>query len=150
MGVIASLLLVAPAFLLGLWLWARPLVIGRWRTPGWFIGTAGCVVVTAAVTWVIGATAGASLDPEESCHAAGVTYDNAYRSVHWREPSRWFPLHNKCNATYDLVPAWVKPALVLLLLLATICLGVAVWLAVAGLRARKATQSVPVKGTHRS
>lgn len=69
-----------------LWLWARSLFTGRWKTPGWFIGTAGLCVVATAVTWFLGALAG-GLDPEESCHAAGTTY----RSAHWQEPSRWFP-----------------------------------------------------------
>ncbi|MBE1489579.1 hypothetical protein [Plantactinospora soyae] len=138
MGIVASSLLIAVPALLVLWLWVRPLLIGRWKTPGWFIGTAGFCVVAAAVTWFIGAFAGTSLDPEESCHTAGVVYDSAYRSANWQEPSRLFPLHNRCNATYDLVPVWINPALVLLLLLATTCVGVAVRLAVAARRTTKA------------
>ncbi|WP_199236051.1 hypothetical protein [Micromonospora sp. S4605] len=131
MGLIAYALCLAIPTLPVLWLWGRPLFTGRWTTPGWFIGTAGLCVGATAVTWFVGAFAGSSLDPEESCHAAGATYDSAYRSAHWQEPSRWFPLHNRCNASYDLVPAWVNPALVLLPLLAIGCLGVAVRLAVA-------------------
>jgi len=134
MGIIVCSLLAAAPVLLVLRLWGRPLFTGRWRSPGWFLGTAGGCVVAAVVTWFIGAFSGSSLDPEESCHAAGVTYDEVYRSAHWREPSQWFPLHNKCNAAYDLVPAWVNPALVLLLLLAIACLGMAVWLALANQR----------------
>lgn len=134
MSIIACSLPAAIAVLLLLWLWGRPLFTGRCRTPSWFIATAGLFVGGAAVTWLIGAFAGSSLDPEESCHAAGVTYDEAYRSAHWREPSRRFPLHNKCNAEYDLVPVWINPALVLLLLLAITCLGVAICLAVANQR----------------
>lgn len=49
------------------------------------------------------------------------------------------PLHDKCNATYDLVPAWVNPALVILPLLAAICLGLAVRLAVVNQRVKKGT-----------
>jgi len=133
-GVIACSVLIAAPVLFVLRRWVSPLFTGRWRTPGWFVGTAGFCVVTAAVTWFIGAFAGPSTNPEESCRAAGVTYDGAYRSVHWREPSRVFPLRNKCNATYDLVPAWVNPALVLLLVLTTTCLVVAVRLVVADRR----------------
>ncbi|MFI5928893.1 hypothetical protein ACIA3K_23385 [Micromonospora sp. NPDC051543] len=70
------------------------------------------------------------MSSEESCRQAGVSYDSAYRAVHWRESSRWFPLRDRCNATYDLVPVWVNPALVLLSLLAVSCIGAAVWLAV--------------------
>lgn len=92
-----SLLCLGIPALLLLWLWARPVIAGRWQTPGWFLGTAGLCVVATGVTWFVGAFSG-GLDPEESCHAAGVTYDRAYRSAHWEEPSRWFPLHNRCNA----------------------------------------------------
>ncbi|MEV4542951.1 hypothetical protein [Micromonospora echinaurantiaca] len=136
MGLIAIFLCLAAPTLLVLWLWVRPVFAGRWKNPGWFVGTAGICAVATAVTWFLGAFAGSSLDAEESCHAAGVTYDDAYRSAHWREPSRWFPLHNKCNATHDLVPAWVNPALVVLPLLAAACLGLAVWLAVVRRRTR--------------
>jgi hypothetical protein len=136
MGLITGSLGLAIPIVVVLWLRVRPLVSGRWKTPGWFTATAGLCVAATAVTWVLGAFAGSSMDPEESCHAAGATYDHAYRSAHWQEPSRWFPLHNRCNAHYDLVPAWVNPALVLLPLLATTCLGVAFWLAVARRRDR--------------
>jgi hypothetical protein len=137
MGIIACSVVAAIPVLLVLRLWCKPLFAGRWRTSGWFIATAGLCAVVAAVTWFIGAFSGSSLDPEESCHAAGATYDEAYRVAHWREPSRLFPLHNKCNADYDLVPVWVNPALLLLVLLVITCLGVAVWLAVANRRTEK-------------
>ncbi|SIN41036.1 hypothetical protein [Micromonospora cremea] len=130
MGLITTSLCLAIPALLVLWLWGRPLYTGRWKTPGWFLGTAALWVAATAITWFRGAFSGAFMNAEESCHSAGATYDGAYRSAHWQEPSRWFPLHNKCNATFDLVPAWVNPALVLLPLLATMCVGVAVWLAV--------------------
>ncbi|MFI7553830.1 hypothetical protein ACIBQ2_29310 [Micromonospora sediminimaris] len=136
MSLIACSLLVTAPTLLVLWRWGRPLLAGPWKTPGWFLATAALCAVAAGVTWFIGAFSGSSLDAEESCRAVGVTYDGAYRSTHWQEPSRWFPLHNKCNATYDLVPAWVNPTLVLLLLLATACLGATVWLWIANQRAK--------------
>ncbi|MFY1573555.1 hypothetical protein ACN26Z_01515 [Verrucosispora sp. WMMD703] len=136
MSLIACSLLVAAPALLVLWLWGRPLLAGRWKTPGWFLATAALCAVATVVTWFIGAFPGSSLDAEESCRAAGATYDDAYRSTHWQEPSRWFPLRNKCNATYDLVPAWVNPTLVLLLLLTTTCLGATVWLGIANQRAK--------------
>ncbi len=137
--VIANSLFLAVPTLLVLGLWGRPLVTGRWRTPGWFVVTAGLCLVATAVTWLIGGLAGNSLDAEESCRAIGATYDQSYRSTHWQEPSQWFPLHDKCNATYDLVPAWVNPALVGLPLLAVICLGLAVRLAVVKRRDEEGT-----------
>ncbi|GHH83630.1 hypothetical protein GCM10018793_46200 [Streptomyces sulfonofaciens] len=139
MDTIANSLFLAVPALPVLWLWGRPLFTGRWRTPGWFVSTALLCVVATVATWFIGALAGTSLDAAESCTAAGFSYDSAYRSAHWREASRWFPLHDKCNATDDLVPAWVNPALVLLPLLALTCLGAAVRLAVAHRRNRKGT-----------
>lgn len=145
MGLVSCSVVVAVPLVLVLWLWGRPLLNGRWRQPGWFIATAAFCVVAGAATWLIGSLAGASLDPEESCHAAGTTYDYAYRSAHWREPSRWFPLHNKCNADYDLVPVWINPGLVLLLVLAAACLCAAVWLTTANQRTKKD----PEKGMHR-
>jgi hypothetical protein len=57
-------------------------------------------------------------------------YDESYRAAHRREPQRWFPLHDRCGASYDLVPAWVNPALVVLSVLSLGCLGVAGWLVV--------------------
>ncbi|MGW7577829.1 hypothetical protein [Streptomyces sp. NPDC054765] len=143
MDVIANSLFLAVLAVLILWLWTRPLFTGRWKTPGWFVGTAGLCIIATVVTWFIGAFAGTSMDPEESCHASGTTYDRTDRSIHWQEPAQWFPLHDKCNATYDLVPAWVNPALVLLPLPAITCLAMAVWLTVANRltksRTKKAT-----------
>lgn len=132
MGSLAFLLLaVIPGLVL---LWGGALLTGRWRTPGWFVATAAICAGAAAVTWFVGAFAG-GLDVGEACQAAGAAYDDAYRSAHWREPSRLFPLHNRCNAGYDLVPAWVNPALVLLPLLAVASLVVAVRLATTRSRA---------------
>ncbi|MEV1018455.1 MULTISPECIES: hypothetical protein [unclassified Micromonospora] len=130
MGVVATGLCLAVPALFVLWLWGGPLLTGRWKTPGWFVATAGLSIAAAVVTWFVGAFAGSSMSSEESCRQAGVSYDSAYRAVHWRESSRWFPLHDRCNATYDLVPVWVNPALVLLSLLAVSCIGAAFWLAV--------------------
>lgn len=130
-----NLLCFGTPVLLVLAVWVWPLVTGRWRRPGWFFGTAGLCLVAIPVVWFVGAFSG-GLDPEESCHLAGQAYDESYRAAHWREAARWFPLHNRCSAGYDLVPPWVNPALVVLPLLALACLGVASWLVVRRLRAR--------------
>lgn len=107
----------------GLWFWARALVRGRWRySPGWFAGTAVLLLLATGVTYLVGALAGASLDPAEACAARGQIYDGAYITEHFDEQTRVFPLRNACNADYDLVPAWVNPALVVLPLPAVICL----------------------------
>lgn len=70
------------------------------------------------LTWLWGVWSG-GLDVAETCTLLkGQKYDDDYRRDHYREPSQIFPLHNKCNASYDLVPAWVNPTLVLLALVA--------------------------------
>jgi hypothetical protein len=130
MGFLLLLLFVVLAGF-GLWFWCRPLAGGRWRhSAGWFAGTAVLLVLGTGVTYIIGSLAGASLDPEESCHANGQTYDGAYRRANFGEYTQWFPLHDKCHATYDLVPPWVNPTLVVLPVLAAACLAYAVRLTV--------------------
>ncbi|MET8170712.1 hypothetical protein ABZT34_41910 [Streptomyces sp. NPDC005329] len=95
---------------------ARAWLIGR--TPVFWLTLSALSCVGLFLTWFWGAWSG-GLDVAETCALLrGQKYDDAYRAEHWREPSRFFPLHNKCNASYDLVPAWVNPTLVLLALLA--------------------------------
>ncbi|MFB7594126.1 hypothetical protein [Streptomyces sp. NPDC056160] len=139
MDAIATLLCLAVPVLPVLWLWGRPLFTGRWKSAGWFTGTAVLCTAAGAVTWLVGALAGTSLDAEEACHRDGAFYDSAYRAAHAQEGERWFPLHDRCSATHDLVPSWVNPALVVLPLLALVCLGVAVRMAVLQRRTKKGT-----------
>ncbi|OSC66345.1 hypothetical protein B5181_17320 [Streptomyces sp. 4F] len=120
-----------PPLLFGLWCWSRPLFSGTWRrSPAWFAWSALLLLLGAGVTYLVGSLAGASLDPEEACHRAGETYDRAYRRANFDEYTRWFPLRDKCHAGYDLVPAWVNPVFVALLVLALAGLVHAVVLAV--------------------
>jgi hypothetical protein len=69
-------------------------------------------IVAVALTFFIGAFAGGH-EIDETCAAKHEIYDEVYRSEHWLEPSQVFPMHNKCNADFDLVPFWVNPALVI-------------------------------------
>ncbi|MFF8592185.1 hypothetical protein ACF061_12180 [Streptomyces sp. NPDC015220] len=116
--------------LAAVWFWSRPLLSGTWlRSPAWFTWSAVLLLLGAGVTYLIGSLAGASLDPEEACHRAGETYDRSYRGANPEEYTRWFPLHDKCHAGYDLVPAWVNPTLVVLPALALLCLAGVVYLA---------------------
>jgi hypothetical protein len=125
----------------GLWFWFRSLTGGRWRhSAGWFAGTAVMLLLGTGVTYVIGSLTGASLDPEEACHAAGQIYDGAYRTTNFDEYTQWYPLHNKCHAGYDLVPGWVNPALVVLPVLALACVAYSIRLAVIHRRTKKGTQ----------
>ncbi|MFF1441871.1 hypothetical protein [Streptomyces sp. NPDC058295] len=96
------------------------------RTPVFWLTLSALSCVGSFLTWLWGAWSG-GLDVAETCTLLkGQKYDDAYRTEHWREPSQFFPLHNKCNASYDLVPFWVNPMLVLLALLAVGCLIAAV------------------------
>ncbi|MFF4244942.1 hypothetical protein ACFYY2_10775 [Streptomyces sp. NPDC001822] len=113
----------------GLFLWVRTLTRGQWRhSPGWFAGSTVLLLLATGAVYLVGSLAG-GLDPEEACHADGEPYDRAYRRAHFREYTRWFPLHDRCHAGHDLVPAWVNPALVVLPALALLCLAWAVRLA---------------------
>ncbi|MEU4062528.1 hypothetical protein AB0F25_08840 [Streptomyces wedmorensis] len=118
--------------------WLRPLFAGTWRrSPGWFVWSALLLLVATGVTYLVGSLAGASLDPEEACNNAGQTYDRDYRRANFDEYTQWFPLHDKCNAGYDLVPAWVNPTLVVLPAVALVCLAYAIRLAVTRSRTEK-------------
>ncbi|GAB2650637.1 hypothetical protein [Kribbella swartbergensis] len=140
---LAFVVLASPA----LWLWGRALVNGTWRrSAGWFVGTAVLLLLGTGVTYVVGSLAGASLDPEEACHADGQVYDRVYRRENFDEYTRWFPLHDRCHAGYDLVPAWVNPTLVVLPGLALACLAYAAWcwrrrMMVGGVKRPEATES---------
>lgn len=92
------------------------------RTPFLWLAVSALSCVGLCLTWFWGAWSG-GLDVAETCTLLrGQKYDDTYRAEHWREPSQFFPLHNKCNASYDLVPFWVNPMLVLLAFLVVGCL----------------------------
>ncbi|WP_314225554.1 hypothetical protein [Streptomyces zaehneri] len=104
------------------------------RTPVYWLTLSALSCVGLFLTWFWGAWSG-GLDVAETCALLkGQKYDDAYRAEHWREPSQFFPLHNKCNASYDLVPVWVNPMLVLLALVAAGSLIAAVWATAVRLR----------------
>lgn len=130
-----SILLILVPVLIGLWCY--PLFAGSWRSsPVWFAVTAVFLLLGAGITYLIGALAG-GLDTEEECHSAGQAYDSAYRGEHFREFGQWYPLHEKCHAGYDLVPAWVNPTLAVLPTLAVVSLAYSVRLAVINRRTEK-------------
>ena len=68
--------------------------------------------IAIGVTYFIGIFASGK-DIDETCAKAGQLLDNTYRAQNWQEPGRLFPLHNKCNAGYDMIPIWINPALVI-------------------------------------
>lgn len=91
----------------------------------------GCMsLLNAATAWLLGISRG-GLDIEESCeYRNGVPFDEKWNDAHYMESQKFFPLHAKCSATVDLVPAWVNPTIIALLLLSAVCLCMAVHRAV--------------------
>jgi len=119
-------LLVVPVWsLVRLWSRARA---GRWRRPGWF-AQAGCTsFYLLTLAWMRGFLAG-GLRTDKDCLVHQQPYDEAFREAHQVEQFRFFPLTNSCNATYDLVPVWVNPAVVVfgVLLLVSVVGAVSTW-----------------------
>ncbi|WP_433341131.1 hypothetical protein [Streptomyces sp. CA-253872] len=121
---VAVLALLLPA------LWLR-LLAGMWRAhPTRFAGAAVPLRSGTGLVYLGGALAGPSLDPEEARHRSGQEYDSACLRAHFAEYTRWFPLHDRRHAGYDLVPAWLNPLLIALPALALVTLAHAVRLAV--------------------
>lgn len=81
---------------------------------GWFvIGVLS--LVFAALLWLAGLFSG-GLDSQEMCGLRyGQSYDRQYLKAHPEHAGRnLFPLSDKCNADYDMVPGWMNPAIVAL------------------------------------
>ncbi|MEV0118301.1 hypothetical protein AB0H77_34515 [Streptomyces sp. NPDC050844] len=95
---------------------------GRGAWPMLALATAPVSLLGLLVSYCVGAFSGA-LRVDKSCRVRQEPYDAAYRAQHAAETDRWFPLHNKCNAHFDLVPGWVNPAVVIfaVLLVASLC-----------------------------
>ncbi|GAB3116034.1 hypothetical protein GCM10027160_24340 [Streptomyces calidiresistens] len=100
-----------------------------------------CVALLNALTvWLIGLSP-AGLDLKEACeYWNGVPFDEQWHALHHMESQKWFPLHAKCNANVDLVPAWINPMIIALVVLSIACLCMAIYLGVRKfLRVRKKT-----------
>lgn len=81
----------------------------RWRAKHW-LGLAFVSFLATAYAFFTGAAA-AGLDIGEKCAMAGELFSVRPGSVQYRELQQAYPMHAWCNASYDLVPAWVNPAL---------------------------------------
>jgi hypothetical protein len=88
----------------------------------------GCVsLLSAAVVWFFGLSR-AGLDLRESCeYEHGVRFDEKWNDAHYAESQNFFPLHARCNADVDLVPAWINPTIVALALLSVAFLCMAIY-----------------------
>lgn len=95
--------------------------------PMWWVRLGSVSLCAGFVSWVWGLLSG-GLDPEDTCQfARHQTYDDAYRQAHADEPYRLFPLHNKCNAHYDLVPSWVNPVVAACAVVCLVAVAVLLW-----------------------
>ena len=106
------------------------------RPRVWF-GASALFVLLFGGVYLTGVFAGGN-DVAGACAAAGHPLDRVYREQHWQEPGQLFPLHDRCDAAFDLVPGWVDPALVLLATAAVACLAAGV----VSLAARRAQETV--------
>ena len=77
---------------------------------GWIlVGIASAFMVPILLFSGIGI---GGLDDEESCRLSHhQEYDQEYRTTHPEHAGKnIFPMSNKCNAEYDMVPFWINPA----------------------------------------
>ncbi|SDM96297.1 hypothetical protein SAMN04487981_10389 [Streptomyces sp. cf386] len=92
-----------------------------WARPMWWLRALSVSLFAGTAAWLFGAFSG-GLDVEESCRLTHhQPYDAAYRSAHTEDFQRLFPLSNKCNASYDLVPSWVNPTVAACFVVAVLC-----------------------------
>lgn len=109
---------------------------GAWRRPMWWARLCSVTLFAGLVSWVWGIFS-PGLDVEEECVLRHhQTFDDAYWDSHFREAQRFFPLHARCNAHYDLVPAWVNPTVVCCAVVSLAAAGVLLWFGAVRLSAR--------------
>lgn len=123
---------LVPVAVLGALVWGGRAAVRAWRSPGGWVRLALITAFCTLLMYGYGLFSGAAYDIGETCARLGQHYDSDFRAEHWREPSRWFPLHNRCNADYDLVPAYVNPSLVILAALTLGCAVMAATLTITG------------------
>ncbi|GAA5187943.1 hypothetical protein GCM10023322_37440 [Rugosimonospora acidiphila] len=109
-----------------------------WRRPMWWTRVCSISLFAGLASWTWGAFSG-GLDVGEACtwnhHQR---YDEVYRDAHAEEFQRLFPLHNKCNPDFDLVPAWVNPIVAASAIVLVIAVAVLLWFGWARLTGRLA------------
>lgn len=100
---------------------------GSWRRAMWWTRLCSVSLCAGLASWVRGVFGG-GLNVRETClFVHHERYDAKYWDSHAEEFQRIFPLHNKCHAQYDLVPAWVNPAIVTCSLISLAAITVLLW-----------------------
>jgi hypothetical protein len=109
---------------------AADLRTASYRRPMWWTRILSVTLFAGSAIWAWGISRG-GLDIEETCRFDhGQRYDDVFWESHSEKFQKLFPLHNKCNEHYDMVPAWVNPSIVVLTLLAAVSLCAALHLLV--------------------
>ncbi|PWI11859.1 hypothetical protein DIZ27_03850 [Streptomyces sp. NWU339] len=104
---------------------------GAWHRPLWWARLWSVSLFVGFAAWLRGALSG-GLDVGETCaYAHHQTYDGAYRAAHPEGFDELFPLSNKCNAHYDLVPAWVNPTIANCAAFVLLATAVLLWFGIA-------------------
>ncbi|MGW3495334.1 hypothetical protein [Streptomyces sp. NPDC001020] len=106
---------------------------GSWRRPMWWTRLCSLSLFAGLASWLRGVFVG-GLDVGETCQFVHHEhYDSAYRNAHAEEFHKLFPLHDKCNAHYDMVPAWVNPTIVICTAVGLVAIAALVWFGTAHL-----------------
>ncbi|HEX8628553.1 MAG TPA: hypothetical protein VF755_10330 [Catenuloplanes sp.] len=110
-------ILAIPAW--SVWRVVKGARVGDWRRPGWFGHAAWASFAIAAMAWIWGAFSAPGLRTyHEVCGLRHrQPFDEGFYQAHRDDYFRLFPLTSKCNAGYDLVPAWVNPTVLVFFLL---------------------------------
>jgi hypothetical protein len=95
--------------------------------PRNWVVAAGMSLLLATLTCGYGAWHMFALGKEEFCT---IVLHQRYDPKYALSDDQLFPLTQKCNASYDMVPAFVNPSIVLFLGLTILCAGVGVGTAV--------------------
>lgn len=108
-----------------------------YRRPMWWTRMFSVTLFADFAVWAWGISRG-GFDVEEACNFEhGQRYDDVFWESNSEEFQKIFPLHNKCNEHYDMVPAWVNPAIVVLSLLTVISLCAVMYLLVRNRAAKR-------------
>ncbi|MGW5093196.1 hypothetical protein ACWEQ1_02520 [Streptomyces nodosus] len=113
-----------------------------WRRPLWWTRLCSVSLFGGLACWIWGGLR-QGLIVSDACLVRHQPYDKAYWDSHAEEFGKFFPLHNKCNAHFDLVPVWVNPAIVVSGVVSLAAVAVLLWFGSAYLTSlyRKETQS---------
>ncbi|GAA1359414.1 hypothetical protein [Streptomyces beijiangensis] len=97
---------------------------GSWRRPMWWTRLCSVALLVGLASWIRGVFS-TGLDLRKTCQFVHhQRYDAAYWESHTAEFRKLFPLHNKCNAHFDLVPGWVDPAVVVCAVVSLVAVAV--------------------------